>query len=40
MPMSKWRTKAKRPSCLDLMQVLRKKFAENKNIFGLETHVT
>lgn len=34
MPLPKWRKKSKRPSCLDLVQLLRKEAQEYKSSFG------
>ncbi|MDE3046682.1 MAG: hypothetical protein KGJ02_08615 [Verrucomicrobiota bacterium] len=39
IPLPKWRRNAKRPSCLDLMQILRKELEEKELSFGMKINL-
>lgn len=39
LPLPKWRRDAKRPSCLDLIHLLRKELSEKPSLFGLEVNL-
>ena len=40
IPLPKWRRNAKRPSCLDLMQILRKEIGEKELPFGVKINIS
>jgi len=40
IPLLKWRRNAKRPSCLDLMQILRKEIGEKELPFGMKINIS